>query len=278
MKSTVSFCPRSPAFASQTVVSNKMSQKKLLIAKVLPLMANVTTDTRVPYGSQKFIEIKIKNIANLKDMQDVSDKCADNAMADKPKRKRERLDHLSNDEKIKRRKLHNRAAAQLARDRKKHKMSELQETVREMKQQKRLLEGSNEALITRCRALERENADLKRRLSEVSAQSAGVVEGSDGIVESAELINVSQPQKHETRAPETTARPAPHSTTPFIYWLAVLNLIQCWNSSKSALKSCSTTTPTLPALMETPFVPQSSPMAIAQECQQSSLPPSLLNT
>ena len=66
-------------------------------------MANVTADTRVTYGNQKFIEIKIKNIANLKDMEDVSDKCSDNAVADKPKRKRERLDHLSIDEKIKRR-------------------------------------------------------------------------------------------------------------------------------------------------------------------------------
>ncbi|CAG2120450.1 unnamed protein product, partial [Medioppia subpectinata] len=206
-----------------------------------------------------FIEIKIKNLNDLKAM---SGKCDDMCLTagDKPKRKRERLDHLSNDEKIKRRKLHNRAAAQLARDRKKVKMSELQDTVHMINKQKRLLECSNEALITRCKALERENCELKRRLSEVPTQAVVSVEGSDRIVESAELINVSQPQRHETIATETTPKPVSHSTTPFIYWLAVLNLIQCLNSSNNALKNCSTQR----------LSPQTTPTTVRQSADQLS--------
>ena len=51
-------------------------------------------------------------------------------------------------------------------------------------------------------------------------------------VGSAELINVSQQQKH--RSLQTTV----HWTTPLIYWLAIMNLMQSSTFSTSALNNC----------------------------------------
>jgi len=190
----------------------------------------------------------------------------------KPKRKRENLDHMSIEEKIKRRKLHNRAAAQLARDRKKMKMNSLQTSLETITKEKQILEKSNEDLLRRYRALERENLELKERLSSMSGQSVSGVEANDGIVESAELINVSQPQKHETIITETPLKPVSHSTTPFIYWLAILNLIQCSIISTNALKNYSKRDSTAPIDCQ-----QSSPVQ-AQSSSPDTQTISLLNT
>jgi len=79
-------------------------------------------------------------------------------------RKRRRLTHLSPDEKLLRRKLKNRVAAQTARDRKKALMTELEEKVAQLEEENKLLRKQNQSLKITSTSLADENAALKSRL------------------------------------------------------------------------------------------------------------------
>jgi len=85
----------------------------------------------------------------------------DDRTGDKPPRKRQRLDHLSQEEKIMRRKLKNRVAAQTARDRKKLRMdqlesqlSDLTEHVSELTNLAAILTNKNTELMEQNEALQ----------------------------------------------------------------------------------------------------------------------------
>ncbi|XP_025089383.1 X-box-binding protein 1-like [Pomacea canaliculata] len=80
-------------------------------------------------------------------------------------RKRKRLTHLSADEKILRRKLKNRVAAQTARDRKKALMVELEEKVAQLQEQNRQLMKENAELRVSRSSLQQENCRLKKSLN-----------------------------------------------------------------------------------------------------------------
>ncbi|KAJ8681574.1 hypothetical protein QAD02_017366 [Eretmocerus hayati] len=75
-----------------------------------------------------------------------------------PRPKKRRLDHLSWEEKLQRKKLKNRVAAQTSRDRKKAKLDELEDTVK-------ILKESNEQLTDECSMLRTQNELL---LSEIT--------------------------------------------------------------------------------------------------------------
>ncbi|XP_047488432.1 LOW QUALITY PROTEIN: uncharacterized protein LOC125038859 [Penaeus chinensis] len=75
-----------------------------------------------------------------------------------PARKRQRLDHLSMEEKIMRRKLKNRVAAQTARDRKKQRMDQLEAEIDELRDLTAVLSEQNTCLAE-------ENAELKEMLT-----------------------------------------------------------------------------------------------------------------
>lgn len=77
-----------------------------------------------------------------------------------PKKKRQRLTHLTPEEKLQRRKIKNRVAAQSARDRKKVKMDELEETVRVLKEQNERLAAENSLLRKQTQKL----IDQQRKL------------------------------------------------------------------------------------------------------------------
>lgn len=77
--------------------------------------------------------------------------------------KKRRLDHLTWEEKLQRKKLKNRVAAQTSRDRKKAKLDELEETVRSLREQNELLtqecamlRSRNESLVTETKRLRKE--------------------------------------------------------------------------------------------------------------------------
>ncbi|XP_046870574.1 LOW QUALITY PROTEIN: X-box-binding protein 1 [Hypomesus transpacificus] len=81
-----------------------------------------------------------------------------------PLRKRQRLTHLSPEEKQLRRKLKNRVAAQTARDRKKAKMGELEQQVLDLEIENEKLHIENELLRDKTCDLMSENEDLRQRL------------------------------------------------------------------------------------------------------------------
>ncbi|XP_060763461.1 LOW QUALITY PROTEIN: X-box-binding protein 1 [Neoarius graeffei] len=88
----------------------------------------------------------------------------DSHAAAPPLRKRQRLTHLSPEEKALRRKLKNRVAAQTARDRKKAKMGELEQQVLELEHENQKLHVENQMLRERTSDLMSENEELRQRL------------------------------------------------------------------------------------------------------------------
>uniref|UniRef100_A0A8C8VLG6 X-box-binding protein 1 n=1 Tax=Pelusios castaneus TaxID=367368 RepID=A0A8C8VLG6_9SAUR len=90
-----------------------------------------------------------------------------------PARKRQRLTHLSPEEKALRRKLKNRVAAQSARDRKKARMSELEQQVLELEQENQVLLLENQLLREKTRGLAVENQELRCRLGLDALEAEG---------------------------------------------------------------------------------------------------------
>ncbi|CDQ83372.1 unnamed protein product [Oncorhynchus mykiss] len=87
-----------------------------------------------------------------------------NSTTGPPLRKRQRLTHLSPEEKQLRRKLKNRVAAQTARDRKKAKMGELEEQVLVMELENQKLHVENRLLRQKMCGMVNENKELRQRL------------------------------------------------------------------------------------------------------------------
>lgn len=87
-------------------------------------------------------------------------------------KKRRRLTHLTPEEKMLRRKLKNRVAAQTARDRKKVLMTDLETKVAQLEAENRRLAKENNALKAQTGSLTLENVALKDRLSAAGGASS----------------------------------------------------------------------------------------------------------
>uniref|UniRef100_A0A673H644 X-box-binding protein 1 n=1 Tax=Sinocyclocheilus rhinocerous TaxID=307959 RepID=A0A673H644_9TELE len=165
---------------------------------------------------------------------------SDSTVSGAPLRKRQRLTHLSPEEKAQRRKLKNRVAAQTARDRKKAKMGELEQQVLELELENEKLHVENGLLREQTSDLLSENEELRQRLGldtleekekvqvlESEVSDLGLVTGSS---ESAALRLRVPPQ-------QVQAQQSPNlKTSPWILSalaLQTLSLISClvfWTS------------------------------------------------
>lgn len=132
-------------------------------------------------------------------------------------RKRRRLTHLSQDERMMRRKLKNRIAAQTARDRKKEKMDTLEEQLTSLEEENQRLKSQNATLQQKTTKLVTENASLKERLCAESREASHGLESA--------ALRVSLP-KEQTRVMFQLM-------THYIAFLMTLNLVHSWKSSKS---------------------------------------------
>lgn len=90
----------------------------------------------------------------------------DDRAGDKPPRKRQRLDHLTQEEKIMRRKLKNRVAAQTARDRKKLRMDQLESQLADLTEHVSELTNLAAILTNKNTELMEQNVALQEKLAQ----------------------------------------------------------------------------------------------------------------
>uniref|UniRef100_A0A8C4PXL8 X-box-binding protein 1 n=1 Tax=Eptatretus burgeri TaxID=7764 RepID=A0A8C4PXL8_EPTBU len=106
----------------------------------------------------------------------------------RPVHKRQRLSHLTIEEKVLRRKLKNRVAAQTARDRKKDRMTKLEQQVERLLAQNRQLADENRQLKERAACLLSANAHLQQRLANEEGKANLSQEVGSGNTDSCRLL------------------------------------------------------------------------------------------
>lgn len=120
---------------------------------ILPNKANITKQSELCYSPSSVSCDDLMSISSSDDMPQT-----------KIQNKRPRLKDLTPNEKIMRRKLKNRIAAQSARDRKKARMIELEDMVKQLEDENKKLKFENESLNKQSTKLIQENNKLKEQL------------------------------------------------------------------------------------------------------------------
>jgi X box-binding protein 1 len=166
-------------------------------------------------------------------------------------RKRRRLTNLTPEEKMMRRKLKNRVAAQTARDRKKQRMCELEEALAIMEAENRKLQAENTSLKVSTNSLSRENHELKQRLdTPVILEEESEEPSVDGEISAAAVVvatgKLPEPESAALSCPQQKDQARAILSLATTYYLCtafmIISLMQCFtlwtNMSKvSASKS-----------------------------------------
>lgn len=179
--------------------------------------------------------------------------------ASPPVRKRQRLDHLTREEKIMRRKLKNRVAAQSARDRKKARMDELEEQVTVLQAERNALVAENKLLRKRLQQCEKEKERLNQRLESQPSSPPAIITpvkteplrptspvesvASSGAIEYASLI--SGPLQKDQVLLLTLAL----WMTQYGFWHLMMSVMTSLHCYKSAAKTFSTCPSPMTALL-----------------------------
>ncbi|KAM3939663.1 X-box-binding protein 1 isoform 2-T2 [Leptodactylus fuscus] len=162
----------------------------------------------------------------------------ESAISDIPPRKRQRLTHLTPEEKALRRKLKNRVAAQTARDRKKARMSELEQQVVDLEMENEKLLIENQLLREKSHGLLTENQELRQRLGldalEVKEEEIesdillGLLESldSDMLLNYGENMSWNQQEVKEDQSDSIPSTPSSPLGTPSIKLEAINELIK----------------------------------------------------
>lgn len=163
-----------------------------------------------------------------------------------PIRKRQRLTHLSPEEKALRRKLKNRVAAQTARDRKKAKMGELEQQVVELELENQKLHIENRMLREKTSGLLTENEELRQRLGLDTLESKTKVQALLSTGNDAGLgIGSSESAALRLRVPPQQVQAQQSLNLKTSQWIQIvltlqtMSLICCWAFWTSLTQSCS---------------------------------------
>ncbi|TRY84668.1 hypothetical protein DNTS_003186 [Danionella cerebrum] len=156
---------------------------------------------------------------------------SDSTISGPPMRKRQRLTHLSPEEKALRRKLKNRVAAQTARDRKKAKMGELEQQVLELELENQKLQIENRLLLEKTSDLITENEELRQRLGLDTLEADETVEELESTVNDLEMVTgSSESAALRLRVPpqQVQAQQSPNlKSSPWILTALALQTLRC---------------------------------------------------
>lgn len=173
--------------------------------------------------SQKMFYIKSSSRMNFEAINSSLETDSESNIEAGMPRKRKRLTHLTPDERLMRRKLKNRVAAQTARDRKKARMDELEVLVTKLESENADLMDENDELHSHTDRLQEENLRLRKLLA---GQSLDEVKKEMESCESAELVSPLQRDVIPPRSPLLNR---------LVTLLTALSLMQSSTSSKTCV-------------------------------------------
>jgi hypothetical protein len=193
--------------------------------------------------------LRAKDRLFLPDYHDYTDKCfhddegSDSGSESYTPRKRAKLGHLTADEKLLRRKLKNREAAQTARDRRRDYMDTLEERMHMLEKENLKLKLNSRNVESELQLIERENSLLRQQMDDILSRTS--VKTSNVDITGIEAIVAKPESKQESAVlPESSQQQGP-LIQAFVTMLTFLLMSAMLPSASDS------STPLLAAVLET---------------------------